>query len=97
MKKQKNIKDDLLVNLCNGCSKKDGFCKCFNGNIFNIYIKDIYVKKEIKKIIVEGVIDELQTSEIIKKINNFTKNSIKIKQNKITRAFNISYQFSRSK
>lgn len=94
MKIVKNNKDNMLVDICTGCNKKDQFCKCVKENIFKVYTSDIYIKKELRIIIQEGVVADLSGSEIISNINNYIKENtiLEAKRNILTNEYKFIYK-----
>ncbi|MBD5405163.1 hypothetical protein HDR59_01275 [bacterium] len=98
MKIVKKNKDNMLVDICKGCRKKDEFCKCLTGNILNVYSSDIYVKKALRIIIQEGVVADLSGNEIVSNINTYIKENLVLeaKRNLLSNDYRFIYK-SKSK
>lgn len=88
-------KNNMLVDICKGCRKKDEFCKCLTGNILNVYSSDIYVKKALRIIIQEGVVADLSGNEIVSNINNYIKDNLVLeaKKNLISNDYKFVYKY----
>ncbi|MGN0929657.1 MAG: hypothetical protein ACI4N3_03390 [Alphaproteobacteria bacterium] len=87
--KEMKKRDNLLVNICDGCKDKENLCNCMMGNVYNIYTKNIYLKKEIRKAIEDGVVDGLSGREIITNIKKIVDNNSIIKKNIFTDGFTV--------
>ncbi|MBD5398629.1 hypothetical protein HDR60_03945 [bacterium] len=88
-KKEIRKNDNTLVHICDGCKKKSKLCNCMIGNVYNVYTKDIYLKKEIRKVIENGVVADLSGEEIILNVNKLIDKNSTLKKNILTGAFTV--------